>query len=112
VPPRVEVPRWIGLAIRRRLMDRRPNGRSTRPIRALAAFRRVPLNVGETQRITFRLRPAAFATVTEDGNRIVDAGTFTIAVGGQQPDASNHYASAAKGVTGQIHVMGAQVEVP
>jgi beta-glucosidase len=77
---------------------------SSHPIRALAAFHRVSLHAGETRRVMLTLQPGAFTTVTEDGHRIAQAGTFGIAVGGAQPSAGNHYASSAVGVSGEIRV--------
>jgi beta-glucosidase len=92
-------------------VDARAGGRPTRPIRWLAAFRRVPLKAGARARVTLTLRPAALATVTEDGKRVVSDGQFAIAVGGGQPGVGNRYASSAMGVTQVVRVTGAAVEV-
>jgi beta-glucosidase len=74
------------------------------PIRALAAFQRASLRAGETRRVVLTLRPGAFSTVTEDGQRVAQPGTFEIAVGGAQPGAGNHYASSAVGTSREIRI--------
>jgi len=78
----------------------------THAIRALAAFRRVPLRAGERKTVSLTLAPAAFSTVSEDGGRTVQPGNFLIAIGGGQPARGQRYESSALGVTGRVRVTG------
>ena len=55
------------------------------PIRALRGFRRVHLNSGASQTITFDLKPRDLSMVTPTGDIIVAAGKYGISVGGGQP---------------------------
>ena len=55
------------------------------PLRSLAGFRRVHLMPGEKQTVTFRLTPRQLSVTTDDGNRVVEAGTIEISAGGCQP---------------------------
>ena len=52
------------------------------PLRALRGFSRVNLKPGETRTVTFRLTPFQFAFVDTTGVRAVEAGEYTVAVGG------------------------------
>ncbi|PKB16402.1 glycoside hydrolase family 3 N-terminal domain-containing protein [Flavobacterium sp. 5] len=51
----------------------------------LSGIKRIHLNAGETQKITFELLPKAFEMVKNDGNRIIEPGEFKIFVGGSSP---------------------------
>jgi beta-glucosidase len=55
------------------------------PIRALRAFQRVHLKVGESQELHFELSPRDLSMVTEAGDPIVAEGEYSISVGGGQP---------------------------
>ncbi|MCG8581742.1 MAG: glycoside hydrolase family 3 C-terminal domain-containing protein [Bacteroidales bacterium] len=54
----------------------------TRPVKELKAFRRVHLKAGETQQITFNLTPEMLQYLDKDFNPTIDAGGFTVMVGG------------------------------
>ena len=56
------------------------------PIRTLKGFTRIFLKAGETKKVTMALNPNDFSVINDDGNRIVEPGLFSIAVGGVQPD--------------------------
>ena len=58
------------------------------PLRQLAAFQRLHLAPKTSQTASFLLNSTQFTRVGEDGIRGLDAGTFTIAVGGGQPEYS------------------------
>jgi beta-glucosidase len=58
------------------------------PFRTLQGFRRVHLNAGESQQITFSLAPRQLAFFDENGELVETPGTYTIAVGGHQPTAT------------------------
>jgi len=51
------------------------------PVRALKAFRRVALDPGQTQSVTFKLGPDSFALYDRQMRRVVEPGTFTLYVG-------------------------------
>lgn len=55
------------------------------PVRSLAGFRRITLAPGERTRVSFSLGPGAFSLMVGAGRRVVEPGTFEIAVGGKQP---------------------------
>jgi beta-glucosidase len=57
------------------------------PIRQLVAFKRLHLDAGERQTVSFVLTPDQFSLIDQDGNRTIEAGRFLIAVGGRQPNA-------------------------
>ena len=55
------------------------------PLRALAGFERLHLEPGQSRRVELRLRPEAFASVTEQGTREYRPGTYELSLGGGQP---------------------------
>ena len=55
------------------------------PLRALVGFQRVSLRPGERRLVRFTLDERAFSLVGGDGQRIVEPGRFTVALGGKQP---------------------------
>ncbi|MBA9078275.1 glycoside hydrolase family 3 C-terminal domain-containing protein [Rufibacter quisquiliarum] len=59
------------------------------PIRALKGFKRISLKRGESQVVTFELRPQDLAVISQDGSAEYEAGTVQISVGGSQPDAQS-----------------------
>lgn len=61
------------------------DGNIRRPICALKGFRRVHLQPGEEQTITFRLTPEDLALTEKNGNLTETAGQVKIFVGGGQP---------------------------
>ena len=54
----------------------------TRPIKELRGFKKVELQPGETQTVTFTLNPDDFAFYNSEMKRVVEPGTFEIMVGG------------------------------
>ena len=56
------------------------------PRHHLEGFRRVHLRAGETQTVTFTLKPNQLACYDDDGIPFVEPGEFRISVGGGQPD--------------------------
>jgi beta-glucosidase len=55
------------------------------PLHSLKGFRRIHLNAGETQTVTFVMDPNAFSIINNDQERVIVPGRFTIFVGGHQP---------------------------
>ena len=74
------------------------------PQRALRSFARVPLLAGETKHVTFTLDSARLSGVDSAGARAVQAGEYTIFLGGGQP-------GHAAGVEGKFTITGRQ-EIP
>jgi beta-glucosidase len=56
------------------------------PKRKLVAFKKIDLPVNEEQSLTFTIKADDGAVITDSGERIIEPGTFTIHVGGFQPD--------------------------
>ncbi len=67
---------------------------------ALRGFKRVHLEPGQSQKVSFKLQRRALSMVTEAGQPIVAAGTYTVTVGGGQPD------TGAQTLTGSFTVVG------
>ena len=70
------------------------------PLRALRGFKRIHLLPGESQNVLFELRPRDLSMVTEQGKIIIAAGSYTVSVGGGQPD------SGAPFIAGSFRVRG------
>ena len=56
--------------------------------------------------MTFAARAARAVVRRPRGRRLVEPGSFTLAVGGGQPGAGGAYASPVEGVVGQLVVSG------
>jgi len=56
------------------------------PLRALRSFKRVHLKSGESQTINFDLKDRDLSMVSEVGDPIIAEGTYTLSIGGGQPD--------------------------
>jgi beta-glucosidase len=77
----------------------------TAPLRSLVWFTRVSLAAGETKTLQIPLTGRALSVVDEQGQRMVEPGFFTVAVGGGQPSRGG-YRSANEGATIRIEVKG------
>ncbi|MBN1830848.1 MAG: glycoside hydrolase family 3 C-terminal domain-containing protein [Deltaproteobacteria bacterium] len=55
------------------------------PIRALQGLKRIHLEPGEEKDVMFTLSPKNLSLVTDEGKRLVEPGTFEIAIGGALP---------------------------
>ena len=73
------------------------------PLRALRGFRRVHLLPGESRQVRFELRSRDLSMVTDQGQIIVAAGTYTVSVGGGQPD------TGAASIAGTFQVRGTRL---
>jgi beta-glucosidase len=58
----------------------------TRPVQALRGFARVSLRPGAAQEVSFTLDKDDFALLDQSMQRVVEAGTFTVMVGGNSSD--------------------------
>ena len=61
------------------------NGNTRVPLRALKGFKRIHLNKGESQTVTFTLSPEELALVDEKGNLVQKEGPVELYIGGGQP---------------------------
>ncbi|MDQ5929777.1 MAG: beta-glucosidase, partial [Bacteroidota bacterium] len=59
-----------------------------RPIWQLENFERIHLKKGESKTVKFKITPRQLSMINKNGQRIIEPGWFTIAVGGKQPDGS------------------------
>lgn len=79
-----------------------PDAKILTPIRALKGFKRVYLQPGGEQKVTFSLSPEDLACVDENGGRKVLPGAIGIYVGGSSPA----QATSLKGVEGIFTITG------
>jgi beta-glucosidase len=68
------------------------------PIRALKGFERVHLAPGETRHLIFTLDPRDLSLVTEQGEHVIEPGSYDVFVGGSQP------IEGARGVRAQFRI--------
>lgn len=61
-------------------------GSTTRPLQQLRGFQRVELAPGESRELSFTLDQDDFALLDDKLRRVVEAGTFTVMVGGSSDD--------------------------
>ena len=71
----------------------------TRPVRELRGFRRVALQPGQTQTLTFRLGPDELAMYDRDMRRVVEPGAFTVWAGGSSAATLDAHFTVTGGVT-------------
>jgi beta-glucosidase len=55
------------------------------PIRSLQGFTRVRLAAGESRTVRFKLTPGQLSIFNNQGQQVVERGTFVVSVGGKQP---------------------------
>jgi beta-glucosidase len=70
------------------------------PARQLAGFRRVYLEPGESQVVSFTLSARQMSLILDDGSRAIEPGVFDLFVGGGQPSTEVNGVSASFEVTG------------
>jgi beta-glucosidase len=70
---------------------------------ALRGFQRIHLDVGQSQKVTFELKPRDMSMVSEAGEPIIPEGEYAVSIGGGQPGIG------APSVTGTIEIKGSIV---
>jgi beta-glucosidase len=70
------------------------------PLRALRGFQRIHLKAGESQQVHFELKDRDFMMVTEAGDPMISQGSYTLTIGGGQPD------TGAPGVNSAFQING------
>ncbi|MBN2241125.1 MAG: glycoside hydrolase family 3 C-terminal domain-containing protein [Acidobacteria bacterium] len=82
------------------------------PIRRLVGFKRIYLEAGASQMVSFAIDPRELSCVTDDTRRVIEPGVFDLSVGGKQPGFSgNADAATTQTVTGSFTVTGDSVEL-
>ncbi|MFP4488102.1 MAG: glycoside hydrolase family 3 C-terminal domain-containing protein, partial [Bacteroidales bacterium] len=80
-------------------------GTTRRPLHELKRFRRISLEPGQSEKLTFELKKDDFSMINMDGRRVVEPGRFTVFVGGRQPGYIPHdYAGSTGPVSADIIV--------
>lgn len=74
------------------------------PLRALRGFQRVHLEPGASEKVRFELKPRDLNMVTELGDPIVAQGTYSVSVGGGQPETDAPTVAGKFEVKGQINL--------
>lgn len=75
------------------------------PIRVLAGFKRVHLDVGQSTHVSLTIVPRSLAQVDAKGNRVILPGEYTVSLGGAQPN------DTAAILTGKFIIAG-KTELP
>ncbi len=86
------------------LYIRNEASKSPTAIHALHGFKKVTLNPGESKTVTFHLEPEDFTTVSENGEKIVEPGTYSIFAGGCQPGGFENKSTSGKTVRTSITI--------
>jgi beta-glucosidase len=73
------------------------------PLRALRGFTRIHLLPGESQNVLFKLRPRDLSMVTERGTILVAEGSYSVSIGGGQPN------TGAASAAGSFEVRGTRL---
>ena len=73
------------------------------PIRSLQGFKRIHLNPGQTQRVSFTLTPRQISLIDNQWRRVVEPGEIEIQTGGGQVGARG---SASQVITARVKVTG------
>ncbi|NOY58330.1 MAG: glucan 1,4-alpha-glucosidase, partial [Calditrichaeota bacterium] len=77
------------------------------PIRSLEGFKRIFLKPGETKKVQFTLTPWQLSIIDKNFKRIVEPGTFTVSVGGKQPEMKGSADAKTTGVVSRrIKIVG------
>jgi beta-glucosidase len=85
----------------------RPPQTAISPKLALAGFERVHLDPGESKHLTFHLNPRTLSQVDEKGNRVVMPGTYSLSLGGSQPEGD-----AANGIQTKDFIIAGTQQIP
>jgi len=71
------------------------------PLRALRGFTRVHIQAGKTEHIHLTLNPRDLSCVNESGDRLIAPGSYTLSLGGGQPDTGAPVVESAFTITGR-----------
>lgn len=82
------------------------------PLHALRGFRRIHLEPGATQSVSFELTPHDLSLIDDAGKRQIEPGKFRISVGGSQPDARSEQLLGRSPLHVELDVTGSRRELP
>jgi beta-glucosidase len=71
---------------------------------AMKAFRRVRVAPGRSRRVAFEITPRMMELIGDDGQARIEAGAFTVTVGGCSPGGRGQELGAPPPATGRFHV--------
>ncbi len=77
-----------------------------RPKYQLDGFKRISLEAGETKTVEFELTPRQFSIIGKEDKRVIEAGDFTVFVGGSQPEGKG-----ANVLSAEITLKGKDMEI-
>jgi beta-glucosidase len=82
------------------------------PIRSLVGVKRIFLEPGQKQNVSFTLKPEQMVAIDDTGRTMVEPGDFVISVGGKQPGFTGRADAKTTGVvTGRFTVTGKLFEI-
>jgi len=77
------------------------------PVRKLVGFKRISLEAGSSQKVSFTINPRELSLITDDTRRVIEPGVFGLSVGGKQPGFTGTAdAGTTQTVGGQFTVTG------
>lgn len=78
-----------------------------RPVRQLEGFKRVHLKAGESKTVEFTINDRQLSIIDSKDKRTIEAGWFTVSVGGEQPGFEGYLnAASTETVSGRFKVSG------
>ncbi|MBN2320439.1 MAG: glycoside hydrolase family 3 C-terminal domain-containing protein [Acidobacteria bacterium] len=82
------------------------------PVRKLVGFKRINLEAGASQTVSFEIDPRDLSLITDDTRRVIEPGVFDLSVGGKQPGFSGTAdAATTQTVTGEFTIEGDPAEL-
>lgn len=81
------------------------------PTHELKGFKRVHLEPGERQSVSFTLQPRQMALINEEGQCILEPGKYRVYVGGCQPDARSKQLGGAQVLSGEFALVGYTIKI-
>jgi beta-glucosidase len=83
------------------------------PIRSLAGIKRIYLDPGQKQNVSFTLTREQMTVIDDQGKRVIEPGEFLVSVGGKQPGFTGRAdAQTTNTVSGRFAVKGKVTAVP
>lgn len=77
----------------------------------LKGIKCIKLEPGQSKDVSVTLNPRAFATITDEGKCVVKPGTYTVTIGGQQPDERSKELTQVEVASFTVSKMGNETEV-
>ena len=81
------------------------------PVHELRGFSRLPLQAGESQRVSFTLSSRDLSLINEAGKRVFVPGRYRLFIGGSQPDERSGDLIGEDPVSLDIELVGAPVNM-